>query len=124
MSESERDTNPSGETATRTSTEAQNGNGRARHDETARRRPAADGGFAAVIPLDLLRLEEPAGKNSVLRDRNGVRLGLLTGNQKRIYLQSEAIAPIMKQAIIAIEDRRFYTNAGIDLRGIGRALWQ
>ena len=30
----------------------------------------------------------------------------------------------MKQAIIAIEDRRFYTNAGIDLRGIGRALWQ
>src|SRR5829696_2503448 len=168
MSESERDTNPSGETATRTSTEAQNGNGRARHDETARRRPAADGGFAAVIPIDLLqdepppprvrirklrvlgvllglavlalistvfgmtmavthdlpRLEEPAGKNSVLRDRNGVRLGLLTGNQKRIYLQSEAIAPIMKQAIIAIEDRRFYTNAGIDLRGIGRALWQ
>ena len=30
----------------------------------------------------------------------------------------------MKQAIIAIEDRRFYTNAGIDLRGIGRALYQ
>ena len=29
---------------------------------------------------------------------------------------------MMKQAIIAIEDRRFYTNAGIDLRGIGRAL--
>ena len=28
----------------------------------------------------------------------------------------------MKQAIIAIEDRRFYTNAGVDLRGIGRAL--
>ena len=31
---------------------------------------------------------------------------------------------MMKQAIIAVEDRRFYTNAGIDLRGIGRALWQ
>ena len=31
---------------------------------------------------------------------------------------------MMKQAIIAIEDRRFYTNAGIDLRGIGRALYQ
>ena len=28
----------------------------------------------------------------------------------------------MKQAIIAIEDRRFYTNDGIDVRGIGRAL--
>ena len=30
----------------------------------------------------------------------------------------------MKQAIIAIEDRRFYTNEGIDVRGIGRALYQ
>ena len=28
----------------------------------------------------------------------------------------------MKHAIIAIEDRRFYTNEGVDLRGIGRAL--
>ena len=30
----------------------------------------------------------------------------------------------MKQAIVAIEDRRFWTNEGIDLRGIGRALYQ
>ena len=30
----------------------------------------------------------------------------------------------MKHAIIAIEDRRFYTNEGVDLRGIGRALYQ
>ena len=30
----------------------------------------------------------------------------------------------MKHAIIAIEDQRFYTNDGVDLRGIGRALYQ
>ena len=30
----------------------------------------------------------------------------------------------MKHAIIAIEDRRFYTNEGVDLRGIGRAFYQ
>ena len=30
----------------------------------------------------------------------------------------------MKHAIIAIEDKRFYTNDGVDLRGIGRALYQ
>jgi penicillin-binding protein 1A len=81
-------------------------------------------GMMMAVTSDLPALEEPAGKNSVLRDRNGEPLGLLTGNQKRIFLQSEEIAPIMKQAIIAIEDRRFYTNAGIDLRGIGRALYQ
>ena len=30
----------------------------------------------------------------------------------------------MQHAIIAIEDRRFYSNDGVDFRGIGRALWQ
>ena len=30
----------------------------------------------------------------------------------------------MQHAIIAIEDQRFYQNDGVDLRGIGRALWQ
>jgi penicillin-binding protein 1A len=80
-------------------------------------------GMMMAITYDLPRLEEQSGRNSVLTDRNGEPLGLLTGNQKRIFLKSEQIAPVMKQAIIAIEDRRFYTNAGIDIRGIGRALW-
>jgi penicillin-binding protein 1A len=80
-------------------------------------------GMMMAITYDLPRLEEQSGRNSVLTDRNGKPLGLLTGNQKRIFLRSEQIAPVMKQAIIAIEDRRFYTNAGIDIRGIGRALW-
>jgi penicillin-binding protein 1A len=81
-------------------------------------------GMVMAVTSDLPALEEPAGRNSVLQDRNGEPLGLLTGNQKRIFLQSHEIAPIMKQAIIAIEDRRFYTNAGVDLRGIARALYQ
>jgi penicillin-binding protein 1A len=80
-------------------------------------------GMMMAITYDLPQLEEQSGRNSVLTDRNGEPLGLLTGNQKRIFLKSEQIAPVMKQAIIAIEDRRFYTNAGIDIRGIGRALW-
>ncbi|GHJ52778.1 hypothetical protein Nm8I071_20850 [Nonomuraea sp. TT08I-71] len=32
------------------------------------------------------------------------------------------IAPVMRQAIIAAEDRRFYSHGGADLRGIARAL--
>ena len=81
-------------------------------------------GMMMAVTSDLPSLEEPSGRNSVLTDRNGEPLGMLTGNQKRIFLRSEQIAPVMKQAIIAIEDRRFYTNAGIDVRGIGRALYQ
>jgi len=80
--------------------------------------------MAVVSDLPSLEGKEPANRNSVLVDRRGEPLGLLTGNQKRIFLRSEQIAPVMKQAVIAIEDRRFYTNDGVDLRGIGRALWQ
>jgi penicillin-binding protein 1A len=81
-------------------------------------------GMVMAVTSDLPRLEEPAGKNTVLEDRNGKTLGLLTGNENRIFLKSEEIAPVMKQAIIAIEDRRFYTNTGVDVRGIARALYQ
>jgi penicillin-binding protein 1A len=33
-------------------------------------------------------------------------------------------AAVMKQAIVAIEDKRFYEHRGVDLRGILRAVWQ
>ncbi len=81
-------------------------------------------GMMMAVASDLPTLDRPATRNSMLVDRNGKRIGLLTGNQKRLFLREEQIAPVMKQAIIAIEDQRFYTNDGVDLRGIGRALYQ
>ena len=81
-------------------------------------------GMMMAVTSDLPRLEEPAARNSVLVDREGRRLGLLTGSDRRIFVRAADIAPVMKQAIIAVEDRRFYTNDGIDYRGIGRALYQ
>ena len=81
-------------------------------------------GMMMAVASDLPELEEPASQNSVIVDRRGERLGLLTGNQNRILLKETQIAPVMKHAIIAIEDKRFYTNDGVDLRGIGRALYQ
>jgi penicillin-binding protein 1A len=81
-------------------------------------------GMMMAVASDLPQLEEPATHNSYLYDVHNRRIGLLTGNTKRIFLSEDQIAPVMKHAIIAIEDRRFYTNEGVDLRGIGRALWQ
>jgi penicillin-binding protein 1A len=81
-------------------------------------------GMMMAVASDLPALEEPAFRNSILLDRKGHEIGLLTGNQKRLFLSESQIAPVMKHAIIAIEDRRFYTNEGVDLRGIGRALYQ
>jgi penicillin-binding protein 1A len=51
-------------------------------------------------------------------------LATLRGEESRILLRTEQIAPIMRQAIVAMEDRRFYRHRGVDLRGIGRAIWQ
>jgi penicillin-binding protein 1A len=50
-------------------------------------------------------------------------LAVLRGSQSRVLVQSADIAPAMKQAIVATEDRRFYEHRGIDIRGMARALW-
>jgi penicillin-binding protein 1A len=50
-------------------------------------------------------------------------LAVLRGSQSRVLVQSADIAPAMKQAIVATEDRRFYEHRGIDIRGMARAFW-
>ncbi len=42
--------------------------------------------------------------------------------ERRTIVSSDQIAPIMKEAIIAIEDRRFYSHHGIDPDGMARAV--
>ena len=50
-------------------------------------------------------------------------LATLRGDESRIVVASEDISPIMKQAIVAVEDRRFWEHQGVDYRGILRAVW-
>ena len=50
-------------------------------------------------------------------------LATLRGSESRILVGTHDIAPIMQQAIVAVEDKRFYEHRGVDLRGIGRAVW-
>lgn len=42
--------------------------------------------------------------------------------ERRMYLPSTAIPPLLKQAFIAAEDKNFYTHNGIDPDGIVRAI--
>jgi penicillin-binding protein 1A len=81
-------------------------------------------GMMMAVASELPRLEEPSHTNSVLLDDRGREIGVLTGNQRRILVSEAQIAPTMKHAIIAIEDRRFYTNDGVDIRGVARAFVQ
>jgi membrane peptidoglycan carboxypeptidase len=42
-------------------------------------------------------------------------------DENRISVPLKAVAPVMRQAILAIEDSRFYQHGGVDLRGTLRA---
>jgi penicillin-binding protein 1A len=52
------------------------------------------------------------------------RLAKLTGNLNRILVDEGDVSPYLKNAVIALEDRRFYEHEGVDYTGIARALWQ
>jgi membrane peptidoglycan carboxypeptidase len=52
------------------------------------------------------------------------RLAKLTGNLNRILVGEGDVSPYLKNAVIAVEDRRFYEHEGVDYTGIARALWQ
>jgi penicillin-binding protein 1A len=50
-------------------------------------------------------------------------LATLRGSQSRILIRSNEIHPYLLQAIVSVEDKRFYQHRGVDLRGIARAVW-
>lgn len=66
--------------------------------------------------------EFKTAQNSVLKDRDGQFLAELTSNDGRVILKTDQISRSMKQAVVAIEDRRFYQHDGVDLRGVSRAV--
>ncbi len=62
--------------------------------------------------------------NTKIYDSTGNRiLAVLRGSENRVLVEYESISPLMKQAIVAVEDRRFFEHRGVDARAIGRALW-
>ena len=85
-------------------------------------------GMMMAVAGDLPNLETAkefrTAHNSILTDRLGRPLGILTSAQNRVIVPFEDISPFMRSAIISIEDQRFYQNSGVDLRGIGRAFYQ
>jgi penicillin-binding protein 1A len=63
-----------------------------------------------------------AAKNSEVFDASGEPIGTLTSDQNKILLTSGQISPNIKNAVVSIEDSRFYEHSGVDFQGIGRAL--
>src|SRR4051794_20639057 len=82
-------------------------------------------GMMMAISQDLPQLENKKefaeAKNSVVVDDQGNKIGTLLNNNNRQLLSSDQISPYMKQAAVAIEDRRFYEHNGVDIQGMARA---
>jgi penicillin-binding protein 1A len=63
-----------------------------------------------------------ASRNNEVLDASGEPIGTLTSNQNKILLASGQISPNIKNAVVSIEDARFYEHNGVDFRGVARAL--
>ncbi|MEO3773434.1 transglycosylase domain-containing protein [Micromonospora sp. B9E7] len=80
---------------------------------------AALGSYAA-LPASLKTPATP--QRSYLYANDGKTLITTFYDVNRTDVPLADIAPVMRQAIVAAEDRRFYDHGGADLRGLTRAL--
>ncbi|HJV08312.1 MAG TPA: transglycosylase domain-containing protein, partial [Acidimicrobiales bacterium] len=56
-------------------------------------------------------------------DATGKEIGLLRKFDTSIPVKSSDIPEVLKQAVVSVEDKRFYSHGGIDPIGALRALW-
>jgi penicillin-binding protein 1A len=84
-------------------------------------------GLVTAIAGEVPKLEPSRARteaNTKIYDATGKRiLAVLRGNENRVLVDYDDISPVMKQAIVAIEDRRYFEHRGVDMRAIARAVW-
>jgi penicillin-binding protein 1A len=78
---------------------------------------------AQVSALDPYQQQTQQQNTYVYASDGHTVLAVLRGSQARVIVTSSQMSPVLKQAIVAIEDKRFYEHHGVDLHGILRAVW-
>src|SRR5881398_1054538 len=76
--------------------------------------------MASAPPLDTIKPVEQ-GAASVVYAADGQRLGFITADTLRTPVGRNAIPTNVRNATVAIEDRRFYSHKGVDVEGVFRA---
>src|SRR3954467_385195 len=77
--------------------------------------------MASAPPLDTIKPVEQVSA-SVVYAADGQRLGFITAaDTLRTPIPREAIPTNIRNATVAIEDRRFYSHKGVDVEGVFRA---
>lgn len=79
------------------------------------------GDSVTTVSTDVV--DGPLPETTTVTDASGVPIArFFDPNQNRQAVTADEIAPAMKAAIVAIEDRRFYQHNGVDWQGTIRAL--
>lgn len=73
------------------------------------------------LPADLKA--QPLSQKSYLKAADGTVIAHFY-TQNRVIIRADQISQPMKDAVVAIEDRRFYEHGGVDPRGIVTALFE
>jgi penicillin-binding protein 1A len=63
----------------------------------------------------------PLAQTSIVYDADGNVVDELHGGQNRFVVPMEEISPYLRDAVVAIEDHRFYEHRGLDFEAIARA---
>ncbi len=94
---------------------------------------AATYGFVTAITTNLPDLRQFDGRTTSLAQDGSIwvtgetgtprRIAILRSDQSRVIVPSNGISKVMKDAVVAVEDKRFYDHNGVDLPGIARAVF-
>jgi len=79
--------------------------------------------FLSSCNLDTLKPIK-IGQTSFIYAADGSLLGSIPAERHREPVALRDVSFWMKKATVAVEDRRFYSNKGVDYEGIARAFWR
>jgi penicillin-binding protein 1A len=84
-------------------------------------------GMMMAVASDLPQLENRQQykheENSFLYDDAGKLIGILAAPTHTVVIQRLSdISPWMRKAVVAVEDKRFWSEPGVDIQGVGRAV--
>ncbi|MDH4225816.1 MAG: PBP1A family penicillin-binding protein, partial [Deltaproteobacteria bacterium] len=84
-------------------------------------------GFAFWAPGVVDRFEKVvthSAENTLVYDKNGAVLAVIQGVEDRHTVPLNQISPFLQKAVVAIEDRRFFSHKGMDPIRLVGAAWE
>lgn len=72
--------------------------------------------------IEDLRAYRPPEATRVFADDGSVVADL--SPQRRVVLDIRDVPPLLREGMVAVEDRRFWDHGGVDFRSVGRAVWR